>query len=189
MAEKLVLAANSPRLATVALRPHLIWGPGDNHLVPRIVARGKAGKLRRIGKRPCLVDTVYVDNAAQAHLLAADRLIPGGVIAGKAYFISNGEPLPLWEMVNRILACAGVPPVIRCVPARAAFVAGAVFEGLWRILRLAGEPPMTRFVAREMATAHWFDISAAYRDLGYTPEISIDEGLLRLKEWLSKEIR
>ena len=104
LAEQLVLAANSPELATISLRPHLIWGPGDNHLVPRIVARGKAGKLRRIGNRPCLVDTVYVDNAARAHLLAADCLAQGGAAAGKAYFISNGEPIPLWEMVDRILA-------------------------------------------------------------------------------------
>lgn len=186
MAEKLVLAANSPRLATVSLRPHLIWGPGDNHLVPRILARSKAGRLRRIGSRPCMVDTVYVDNAAHAHLLAADRLVPGGAIAGKLYFISNNEPLPLWEMVNRILSAAGLPPVTRGIPAGAALAAGILFEGLWSILRLAGEPPMTRFVAREMATAHWFDISAARRDLGYEPEITIDEGLKRLKEWLKE---
>jgi nucleoside-diphosphate-sugar epimerase len=185
LAERLVLAADSPRLATVSLRPHLIWGPGDNHLVPRIIARAKAGRLRRIGSRPCLVDTVYVDNAAQAHLLAADRLAPGGGIAGRLYFISNGEPLPLWEMVNRILAAAGMPPVTRSIPAGAALAAGALCETIWSILRLPGEPPMTRFVAREMATAHWFDISAARRDLVYKPEISIDEGLKRLSTWLS----
>jgi nucleoside-diphosphate-sugar epimerase len=189
LAEKVVLGANSSTLATVSLRPHLIWGPGDNHLVPRIVARGKAGKLRRIGNRPCLVDTVYVDNAAHAHLLAADSLAHGGAAAGKSYFISNGEPIPLWEMVDRILACAGLPAVTRGIPAGAAYAVGACCEGLWRILRLAGEPPMTRFVAREMATAHWFDISAARRDLGYRPEITIDEGLVRLKEWLSGENR
>jgi 2-alkyl-3-oxoalkanoate reductase len=185
MAEKLILAADSPRLATVSLRPHLIWGPGDNHLVPRIIARARAGRLRRIGSRPCLVDTVYVDNAAKAHLLAADRLAPGGCIAGRSYFISNGEPLPLWEMVNRILAAAGMPPVSRSIPAGAALAAGALCEAVWALLRLPGEPPMTRFVAREMATAHWFDISAARRDLAYKPEISIDEGLQRLQKWLS----
>jgi nucleoside-diphosphate-sugar epimerase len=185
MAERLVLAADSPRLATVSLRPHLIWGPGDNHLVPRIIARAKAGRLRRIGSRPCLVDTVYVDNAAQAHLLAADRLARGGGIAGRAYFISNSEPLPLWEMVNRILAAAGMPPVTRSIPAGAALAAGALCEAIWSFLRLPGEPPMTRFVAKEMATAHWFDISAACRDLAYKPEISIDEGLKRLAKWLS----
>lgn len=185
LAEQMVLAANGPSLATVSLRPHLIWGPGDNHLVPRIVARAKAGKLRRIGCRLCLVDTVYVENAAQAHLLAADRLAGGSPVAGKAYFISNGEPIPLWEMVNAILAAAGLPPVTRTIPPRAAYAAGAFCEQLWKLLPLKGEPPMTRFVARELSTPHWFNISAARRDLGYVPEISIAEGLKRLKVWLS----
>lgn len=184
LAEQLVLAAASAALATVALRPHLIWGPGDNHLVPRIVAKGRAGKLRRIGTRPCLVDTVYVDNAARAHLLAADHLSTNCAISGKVYFISNGQPLPLWEMVNHILAAADIPPVTGCIPAKLAYIAGCICEGLWGGLRLAGEPPMTRFVAHELASAHWFDISAACRDFGYQPEISIDEGLLRLRAWL-----
>jgi 2-alkyl-3-oxoalkanoate reductase len=183
LAEQAVLAANSPSLATVSLRPHLIWGPGDNHLVPRIVAKARAGKLRRIGRRHCLVDTVYVDNAAEAHLNAADRLAPGATPAGKAYFISNGEPLPLWDMVNRILAAAGLPPETRCVSPSFAYAAGTVCETIWRTLRLSGEPPMTRFVAKELATAHWFDISAAKSDLGYQPRVSIDEGLWRLKDW------
>jgi len=184
LAEQIVLAANSPDLATTALRPHLIWGPGDNHLVPRIIARAKQGRLRRIGNRPCLVDTVYVDNAATAHLLAADRLAPGSPPAGRAYFISNGEPIPLWEMVNRILAAAGLPPVERTVSPGLAYAAGVVCEALWGALRLSGEPPMTRFVAHELATAHWFDISAARRDFGYEPEVSLDEGLVRLRSWL-----
>jgi 2-alkyl-3-oxoalkanoate reductase len=184
MAEQLVLAADSSQLATVALRPHLIWGPGDNHLVPRILARGRAGRLRRIGDRANLVDTVYVDNAARAHLQAADRLAPGSAPAGRAYFISNGQPLPLWEMVNRILAAADLPPVTRSIPPGLAYTVGCICEGLWGLLRLAGEPPMTRFVAHELSSAHWFDISAARRDLGYRPEVSTDEGLLRLREWL-----
>lgn len=187
MAEQIVLDANSPQLATVSLRPHLIWGPGDNHLVPRIVSKGRAGKLRRIGSEPCLVDTVYVDNAAEAHLLAADRLIPGGNISGKAYFISNGEPLPLWDMVNQILAAAGLPPETRSIPPRLAYAAGAACEGLWSLLRISGEPPMTRFVAKELATAHWFNIAAARCDLGYEPRVSIREGLLRLGQWLATE--
>ena len=182
LAEKAVLAANSRTLATVSLRPHLIWGPGDNHLVPRIVAKARSGKLRRIGERPCLVDTVYVENAAEAHLNAADRLAPGSPPAGKAYFISNGEPLPLWEMVNRILAAAGLPPVTRSISPLLAYAAGTICESLWRSLRLTGEPPMTRFVAKELATAHWFDISAAKNDLGYRPRISIDQGLRLLHE-------
>ncbi|HBA86615.1 MAG TPA: 3-beta hydroxysteroid dehydrogenase [Geobacter sp.] len=181
IAEQAVLAANSLELATVSLRPHLIWGPGDNHLVPRIVAKARAGKLRKIGSRPCLVDTVYVENAAEAHLNAADRLVFDAPPAGKAYFITNGEPLPLWEMVNRILAAAGLPPVTRSVSPGVAYAAGTVCETLWKALRLSGEPPMTRFVARELSTAHWFDVSNARSDLGYQPRISIDEGLKLLQ--------
>jgi len=184
LAEQMVLAANSPELASVALRPHLIWGPGDNHLVPRILAKGRAGRLRRIGERPNLVDTVYVDNAARAHLLAADRLAPGSPTAGMAYFISNGQPLPLWEMVNRILAAADLPPVTLSISPKLAYTAGCLCEALWGLLRLAGEPPMTRFVAHELASAHWFSIEAARRDFGYQPEVSIDDGLVRLRRWL-----
>lgn len=186
IAEKAVLAANSPSLATVSLRPHLIWGPGDNHLVPRILAKGRAGALRRIGHSPCLVDTVYVENAAEAHLNAADRLAPGAPPAGQAYFISNGEPIPLWDMVNSILAAGGLPPVTRHVPPALAYVAGAVCEALWRSMHLSGEPPMTRFVAHELSTSHWFDITAARRDLGYTPRISIEQGLQLLRASLEK---
>ena len=166
----------------MALRPHLIWGPGDNHLVPRILAKGRAGKLRRIGDRPNLVDTVYVDNAARAHLQAADRLTLESPISGQAYFISNGQPLPLWEMVNRILATANIPPVTRSISPRLAYTLGCTCEGLWGLLRLSGEPPMTRFVAHELATAHWFNIDAARRDFDYQPEIGIDEGLARLRQ-------
>jgi nucleoside-diphosphate-sugar epimerase len=187
IAEQLVLAANGPELATVALRPHLIWGPGDNHLVPRIIARGRAGKLRRIGNRPCLVDTVYVDNAARAHLQAAAHLAPGSTVAGKAYFITNGEPLPLWDVVNRILAAADLPPVTRSIPPWLALAAGGLCEALWRLGRLGGEPPMTRFVAHELATAHWFSIDAARRDFGYAPDVSIDEGMKRLRSWLAAD--
>jgi len=185
LAERLVLQANSPQLATVSLRPHLIWGPGDNHLLPRIIDKARKGRLKRIGKRACVVDTVYIDNAAQAHLLAADRLEPGSVIAGKAYFITNDEPLPLWEMVNRMLAAADMAPVTTTVSPGAAKVVAVICETLWKLLRISGEPPLTRFVAEELSTAHWFDISAARRDLGYEPEISIEEGLRRLRAWLA----
>jgi nucleoside-diphosphate-sugar epimerase len=131
------------------------------------------------------VDTVYVDNAAAAHLLAAVHLEPGSRVAGKAYFISNGEPVPLWEMVDRILAAGGAAPVTRSISPGAAYAAGAICEGIWRLFNLDTEPPMTRFVARELATAHWFDISASRRDFGYRPEVSLDEGLRRLKQSLT----
>jgi nucleoside-diphosphate-sugar epimerase len=188
LAERAVLAANGSELATVALRPHLIWGPGDNHLVPRILQRGRSGRLRRIGRENKRIDSIYIDNAADAHLLAADRLQPGSPVAGRAYFLSNGEPLPTWDLVNRILACGGVPPITRSIPVGLAVVAGTVLEAIYGLLRLDAEPPMTRFLAHELSTAHWFDLSAARRDLGYVPKVSIDEGLQRLAAWLkSKE--
>jgi 2-alkyl-3-oxoalkanoate reductase len=184
LAERMVLHANGAALATVALRPHLIWGPGDNHLIPRILARGRAGRLRRIGPESKFIDSVYVDNAADAHLLAADRLAPGSPIAGKAYFITQGEPVPLWDFVNRILHVAGLDPVTRSVPAGLAYAVGWLLEMVYALFRRDSEPPLTRFVARELATAHWFDIRAARRDLGYEPKVSLDEGLHRLRESL-----
>lgn len=180
-AEQLVRAANDAHLATVSLRPHLIWGPGDNHLLPRLVARAHAGQLRRIGARPNLIDTVYVDNAADAHLLAADRLAPGSAVAGKVYFISQGEPVPMWEMVNRLLQAADAPPVTRAVPVWLAMWLARGFEASHRWLRKPGEPRLTRFVVREMSTAHWFDLAAARRDFSYVPRVSIAEGLERLR--------
>lgn len=182
-AERIVLASNGPDLATVALRPHLIWGPGDNHLIPRIVARARAGQLRRIGRRPNLVDSIYVDNAAEAHLLAADRLAPGSAPAGRAYFLSQGDPRPLWDLINGILGAAGLPPVTRSIPPGLAFAAGGMMELVHAALRLPGEPRMTRFLARQLSTAHWFRIDAARRDLGYEPKVSIEEGLRRLAGW------
>lgn len=186
LAEQLVLKANSPSLATVALRPHLIWGPGDNHLLPRLIARAKTGQLRRIGSQRKLVDTVFIDNAAEAHLLAADALAPGATSAGKAYFISNGEPIELWDMVNRMLAAAGLPPVTRTVPAGLAMLLASCFEAMHKLTGNPNEPRLTRFVVREMTTAHWFDISAAKRDFGYAPRVSTEEGLRRLAAHLKQ---
>jgi len=183
MAEMAVLAANGPELATVALRPHLIWGPNDTNLVPQLLSRARAGELRFVGDGSNLVDTVYIDNAADAHLLAADRLEPGAACAGKAYFISNGDPWPLEKIVNGILEAGGLPPEDRGVPMRLALVAGALFEAAHRVFPSETGPRMTPFIARNFATPHWFDISAARRDLGYEPRVSIEEGLSRLKEW------
>ena len=177
IAEQAVLAANGVGLNTVALRPHLIWGPGDPHLIPRVLARAKAGKLRRIGSRRVKVDVTYVDNAADAHLLAADRI---AVCAGKAYFISNDEPLLLWDFLNRILGDAGLEPVTRSIPLGVAKVGAFALEKVYHLLRLRAEPPTTRFVVSQLSTSHWYDITAAKRDLGYTPAVSVEEGLRRL---------
>lgn len=183
-AERMVIAANSAGLATVALRPHLIWGPGDPHLVPQIVSRARQGVLRFVGDGSNKVDSVFLDNAVDAHLLASDRLAPGSACAGCVYFISNGEPLPLADLVNRILAAADIPPVDRAVPPWLAYAAGALMEGAYGLFRLSGEPRMTRMIARHLATAHWYDITAARQDLGYEPRVSIDEGMTRLRAWL-----
>ena len=173
-------------LSTVALRPHLIWGPGDNHLVPRLIERARQGKLRRVGSGKNLVDTVYIDNAADAHVQAADKLEPHSSVAGRAFFLSNGEPLPLWDLIDRMLACAELPPVQRSVSATTAYCVGGLLELIYTLLGRSDEPPMTRFVARQLATAHWFRIEAAQRAFGYRPTVTVDEGLMRLKAWLSE---
>ncbi|MGD9642353.1 MAG: NAD-dependent epimerase/dehydratase family protein [Elusimicrobiales bacterium] len=184
-AERLALKANSPHFSTVALRPHLVWGPGRDHMIATIVARGRAGRLRRIGTYNALIDTTYVDDAAAAHWLAAERLAPGAACAGKAYFISQGDPRPNWDIVNMILAAAGVPPVTRSMPYAAARAAAAVLETAWRLARLRSEPPLTRFVLQQLTTAHWFNITAARRDLGYAPSVTIEQGMEKLKAWFS----
>lgn len=184
-AETLVRNASSENLRTICLRPHLIWGPGDNHLVPRILARGP--RLAQIGDGMNKVDTVYIDNAAEAHLLAADALTLNPGLSGRIYFITNNEPIPLWEMVNRFLSAGGLPPVRRRVSAASARRLGSTLEWIYHTFRIPSEPPMTRFLAEELATAHWFDISAARSDLGYRPRVSLDEGLRRLESWLNRQ--
>ncbi len=182
IAEAMMLDANTGSLKTVALRPHLIWGPEDPHLAPRVVARARAGKIKLVGRQDRLVDTIYVDNAAYAHILAAKALChPQAECAGKAYFLSNDEPLTMAAMLNKILSCANLPPVEKRVPATVAYAAGALLEWIYQSLGKKEEPIMTRFVARQLSTSHYFDISAAKKDLGYRPLVSIEEGMKRLK--------
>jgi len=181
IAEAEVLRANNAELRTVALRPHLIWGPGDPHLVPRILARARAGRLRIVGTGRNRVDLVHVENAVDAHLLAEAALRRAdSPAAGCAYFITNGEPVILWDWINELLRALGEPPVTRRIPLGLASAIGAVCESAWRLGRLAGEPPMTRFIAAELAKDHWFDISAARRDLGYAPRIKMADGIAEL---------
>ena len=182
LAEQLVTAAAAEGLETVTLRPHLIWGPKDNHLVPRII--GQASRLVRVGNGRNMVDTIYIDNAADAHIQAADRLKQNHRISGKVYFISEDDPVPLWDMVNNILSAAGLFPVQRSISRNTAWMIGATLEFVYKTFKISGEPRMTRFLADELSTAHWFDISAAKQDLGYKPEISIEEGFSRLEMWL-----
>ncbi len=184
IAEKAVLAANDANLATVALRPRLIWGPGDQQILPRLVERAKAGRLRIVGDGNNKVDTTYIDNAAQAHFDAFDHLAAGAACAGKAYFISNGEPWPMRELLNALLAAAGAPRVDKTLSFKAAYRIGAVCEALWKTLPLKGEPPMTRFLAEQLSTAHWYSMEPARRDFGYVPRVGMQEGMRRLAESL-----
>jgi len=186
LAEQMVLAANNKTLATVALRPHLIWGPGDPHLAPRIIERAKAGRLRLVGKQNNLVDSTYIDNAALAHILAAEALETKNNCAGKAYFISNDEPITMKELINRILAAANLPAVTKTIPAKLAYTIGMMMEFVYKIFKLKEEPIMTRFIARQLSCAHWYDLTAAKNDLGYRTKVTIDEGMERLKASLNK---
>jgi nucleoside-diphosphate-sugar epimerase len=186
LAEQMVLEANNESLVTVALRPHLIWGPRDPHLVPRIIERAKAGRLRLVGKQNNLVDSTYIDNAALAHILAAEALETNAVCSGKAYFISNGEPLPMAKLINKILAAAEISPVTKTIPTQLAYTIGMMMEFVYRIFKLKGEPIMTRFVARQLSCAHWYDLTAAKNDLGYQAKVTIDEGMEILKTSLNK---
>ncbi len=185
-AERQILAANGPNLATVALRPHLIWGPGDNHLLPRLVQRARAGKLRFVGPSK-KIDTVYIDNAVQAHLDALDRLEIGAPCSGKAYFISQGVPIALDEMVNKLLKAAGLPAETRRISVKMASTIGFLYEQWYRLTNNRNEPPMTRFLAEQLSTAHWFNIGAAKRDLGYVPKVTLAEGMVRVAEWWLRE--
>jgi nucleoside-diphosphate-sugar epimerase len=179
-AERLVLAANSQDgLLTVSLRPHLIYGPGDPHLFPRIIERARRGLLVQVGDGTNKVDVTYVENAADAHLLAADRLGAGSPVNGQAYFISQGAPVILWPWINLILERLGLPPVRRTISHSAARTVGAAMEMAYTVLPLRGEPRMTRFLADQLATSHYFDISKARQDLGYAPRIGTEEGLDR----------
>lgn len=183
-AERRVLSANGPTLSTVALRPHLIFGPGDPHLIPRVIARARAGRLIQVGRGNNLVDVTYIDNAAEAHILAADALAPGATCAGRAYFISQGKPVSLWSWLNEMLAALDIPTVKRAISHKKAHRLGALLEGVHRLFASNREPRMTRFLAAQLAESHFFDISAARRDLGYKVRVSTEKGVRRLLAWL-----
>ena len=181
IAERDVLEANTKGLRTIALRPHLIWGVGDPHLIPRLLARARSGRLRIVGNGDNRVDMVHVENAVDAHLAAEAALDTNPAsVSGRAYFITNNEPVVLWQWINALLGALGIPPVERRISLPIARTVGLGCEIAWRLLPLRGEPPMTRFIADELATDHWFSMAAAMRDLSYSPRISMEAGTREL---------
>jgi nucleoside-diphosphate-sugar epimerase len=192
-AERLVLSSASDEFSAVALRPPLIWGPGDTSLLPRVIERGRNGALRRIKGPPKRMDITYIDDAVQAHLIAGDLFLARGDgarrINGRPYFVSSGEPVEIWDFVDGLLDAAGVPPVRRSVSLRTALVVGWVFEKAHALSRAKGDPRMTRWIVRQLTSSRWFDIGAARRDLGYEPRVFLEEGMRRLKAWLEEQER
>jgi nucleoside-diphosphate-sugar epimerase len=177
LAEQLALRADGGP-AVVAVRPHLVWGPGDTQLVGRIVARARAGRLPVVGTGAALVDTTYVDDAVDALVAALDRAPD---LRGRVLVVSGGEPRPVAELIAAICAAAGVAPPRVAVPGRVARGAGGVVEALWPVLRRRGDPPMTRFLAEQLSTAHWFDQRTTRAALGWAPRVGLDEGFRRLR--------
>jgi 2-alkyl-3-oxoalkanoate reductase len=176
--ELLALAADQPGLAVAVVRPHLVWGPGDTQLIGRIVARARAGRLAVVGPGTGLIDTTYVDNATEAIVAALDRATQA---RGEPLVVTNGQPRPVAELLGQVCVAAGARPPRRHVPYRLAWTAGLVVESAWP----AGEPPITRFLAEQLGTAHWFDQRRTRRLLHWTPRVDLDEGLARLAGWYS----
>lgn len=184
VAEKLILDANTETLKTVSLRPHLIWGVGDPHLIPRVIQRAKANKLKLVKTENKNIDACYVENAATAHVQALNELVGEAKCAGKAYFISNNEPMSISELINKILAAADLPPVKRYVPPKVAYIIGSVLENVYKLFRIKQEPLMTKYVAKQLSVSHWYDLSAAKNDFGYEANITTEQGMKKLSESL-----
>ncbi len=187
LAEQEVLGANGrDGLATCALRPHLIWGPRDTQLVPRLIARARSGRLRRVGSGQNEISMSYVENAAAAHLQAADALHAEAPVAGKAYFINEPEPVNLWSWIDELLSLAGLPPVRKSISSGVADVLGGLGETIYWTFRLSAEPPMTRFLAKQLSGSHSYQTGRAQRDFGYKPLVSVAEGMRRLEPELKR---
>ena len=181
MAEKLVLESNNSKdFLTCAIRPHLIWGPGDPHLLPRVIQRGREGKLKVVGDGENMVDIVFVENAARAHVQAMEHLIPHSKVCGEAYFVGQEKPVKLWDFINDVLLRSGVDPITQQISLTAAYRVGWAMEKVWGMAGIQKpEPPMTRFVALNLGKSHYFSHAKAKRDFGYVPVVSIEEGMKR----------
>jgi len=186
LAEKMVLAANSEALKTIALRPHLVWGPGDTNHIPRLLGQARCRQLKRVGDGHNLVDVTYIDNAVDAFILAAKNLHGPASGAGKPYFISQGEPVNLWNWLNKFFRRLDIPIVEDSIPFQKAYLMGAFMEKAFLFARIKREPCMTRFLAVQLAKSHWFSIENANRDLGYSPKVSTADGINAILQWVHK---
>jgi len=184
MSEQLIIEANSDTLKTISLRPHLVWGPYDAHLIPGILKRASSGRLRRIGDQEHFIDTTYIDNMIDAILLAAEALDSKKEAAGRNFFITNGEPARVWDFVNSIIQIAGHEPIQKKIPEKVAMFAAGSSEWFHKVFKAKSEPFITRFAIKELCTNHWFDISSAKEILGYNPRVSYAEGFKHLKDYL-----
>lgn len=177
LAEQLVLEANGKTLATVALRPHLIFGPNDPHIFPKLVETARQGKLKRVGNGKNMVDVVFVQNAVDAHIQAFTKLDIGSQVSGQAYFIGQEKPVNLWDFINEILTRYELPTLTKSIPAFFAYFIGWSMEKIYSLLRIKSEPRMTRFISLQFSKSHYFDHSKAKTELGYVPRVLIKEAL------------
>lgn len=188
-AEQIALGADHGQLAVIAVRPHLVWGPGDKQLVARVVNRARHGRLVLIGSGAALIDSTYVANAVEALLAALDRCVEA---RGQALVVTNGEPRPVAELLAAICRAAGAPEPTRHVPVRLARAGGTMVESVWTLTeslrreRSIDDPPLTRFLVDQMSTAHWFDQRLARQVLQWEPRVSLDEGFAELQRWYSE---
>jgi nucleoside-diphosphate-sugar epimerase len=182
------LKANSKQLATVSLRPHLIYGPGDPHLVPRVIDRASKGRLALVGDGSNRVSLTYIDNAAAAHLQAGDRLAFDAPCAGRAYFINDPEPVVFGEWLATLVERLDLPPIKRRLNIPTAVAIGGMLEFVWSAFRLGGEPPLTRSVAKNLGISHWYSIDEAVRDFGYAPKVQASDGFERTVEWFKSRV-
>ena len=187
LAEQIALGANSSELSVVAIRPHLVWGPGDRQLIARVVDRARRGRLPLIGSGAALIDTTYVTNAVDALVAALDCRMDA---CGRALVVTNGEPRPVAELLVAVCRAAGVRVPTRHLPVRVAEMAGSAVESLWTLrdrFSPAGsereDPPLTRFLVEQLSTAHWFDQRLAREVLRWHPRVPLDEGLIELERW------
>lgn len=168
---------------TVVIRPHLVWGPGDTQLVARVVARSRQHRLFVPDAGLALVDTTFVDDAADAIVASLDHALVGDEACAKAWVVTGADPRPVGELLSGILRAAGRPGPVRSIPAPVAAYVGRLADAFWP----GSEPPITHFAARQLSLAHWFDQREVQHVLGWTPKIRVEEGLARLAEWFARD--